>query len=145
MTRRMLGLRIEDGTDKDPSLKLPPDEVGSLNFDLAELISAIGDSALSSEWRIHDLDCFGDSYSEFAAASASSRAISGKRLLNLAERITQIIDGEFVGHRLSGGGPWLVIKAVDSSWWEVWTADEVARSSLRRRFSAVSDIDEQAA
>lgn len=141
----MLGLRIEDGTIKDPSLRLPPGEVGCLNFDLAELISAIGDSALSSEWQIHDLDCFGDSCSEFSAASDAAVPISGERLLNLAERITQIIDGEFVGHRLSHGAPWLVIKAIDSTWWEVWTDDETVRSSLRRRFNAVSDIDAQAA
>jgi len=141
----MLGLRIEDGTKNDPSITLPPGEVGCLNFDLAEILSAIGDPAVTSEWQIGDLDCFGESYAELVAAYEAAQPLSGARLLDLARRITQVIDGEFVARLRAHDAPWLVIKAIDSSWWEVWTDDQRARASLRKRFHAVSDIDAQAA
>jgi hypothetical protein len=141
----MRGIRIEDGTSKDPSADLPAGQVGGLNFDLAEILVAIGDGARSSEWLIGDLDCFGESHAEFVAAYEAALPISGERLLDLAQRISQIIDGEFAAQAGPAAEPWLVIKAIDSSWWEVWTDDEHTRASLRRRFRATSDIDEQAA
>lgn len=140
----MRGLRIDDGTNNDPTVALPPGDAGCLNFDLAEILTAVGDAAIDSEWLVTAVDCFGDSYAEFIATAEGARVISGARLLDLASRISQIIDGEFVARSTAQEPPWLVIKAIDSSWWEVWTDDERVRASIRRRFNAVSDIAAEA-
>ena len=78
-------------------------------------------------------------------ATAISGVSSYVRRNGRSQRITQVIDGEFVARSRDHDSPWLVIKAIDSSWWEVWTDDQRARASVRHRFRAVSDIDEQAA
>ncbi len=121
---------------------MPPGEVGCLAFDLADVLKALGERALRSDWRAEDLDWFGESYAEIIALSEASTPMPGTRLLEVAEQLTQVIDGEFVGTEPGAAEPWVVVKAVDSSWWEVWTADVVALAALRERFRAVSEIGE---
>lgn len=136
----MRGIRIDDGTSHDPTVALPAGEVGGLNFDLADVLEALGEKAIRSMWRADDLWCFGDSYAEIMALSEASTAIPGAQLLSIAERLTQVIDGEFCGSVPGCNEPWIVVKAIDSSWWEVWTDDVAALASLRERFHAVSEI-----
>jgi hypothetical protein len=140
MVDRMVGLRIEDGTNQDPTASLAPGDVGCLDFDLADILKALGARALRSDWRAEDLNCFGESDAELEALSEASAPIPGARLLDVAKRLTQVIDGAFLGTEPGASEPWVVVKAVDSSWWEVWTDDVAAVATLRGRFRAVSEV-----
>ena len=141
----MRGVRIEDGTRNDPTASLPPGTAGCLDFDLAEVLEALGTRAAQSYWRAEHLDCFGDGYAEFVALCEAGALIPGAQLRRLADTIVQVIDGDFTGTEPEAEGPWIIVKAVDSSWWEVWTDDAGAFASLRQRFRAVADIREPAA
>lgn len=136
----MHGIRIEDGTSRDPTTALPTGEVGGLDFDLADILEALGEKAVRSQWLAEGLWCFGDSEAEIMALSEASSAIPGNRLLGMARNLTQIIDGVFSGSEPDHNEPWIVVKAVDSSWWEVWTDDAAALASLRERFRAITEI-----
>jgi hypothetical protein len=141
----MRGLRITDGTNLDPTAALPEGEVGGLNFDLAQILLAMGDRATNSSWRLSDVDCFGAAYPEVASAVSSATLLNGDVLLGIARRVVQVIDGEFVGTDPGARDPWIRVFAVDSTWWEVWTDDETVRTLLRRRFKSVDEVSESAA
>jgi hypothetical protein len=136
------GFRLHDGTSGDPTILLPPGEVGGLSFDLADVLGAIGERVARSEWRVEFLDCIGEARPELLAACEASANISGARLSELAARLVQVIDGDFFGREMGQTDPWVLVKAVDSCWWEVWSIDPGVGASLRRRFRAVQELTE---
>ena len=135
----MRGLRIKDLA-----------EGGYLAFDLRDLLSVIAAAAESSRWRCTDLWCIpiepiGEG--ELKLQYDSGSLITGSTLSALAERTRQVIDGEFRAYR---GSPtseeaWLVIRAVDSSFWEVFSDDDNVLRQLRVRFHDVQDLAADAA
>ena len=56
--------------------------------------------------------------------------ISGSRLVAAASHC-QLIDGEIRGFFEGAGTPWVILRADDSTFWEVETADEEALESVR--------------
>jgi L-alanine-DL-glutamate epimerase-like enolase superfamily enzyme len=81
-------------------------------------------------------ECTGDGIDELDEIERESRAISGTRLCDLAGRITQVIWGEFYGRQLHEKNATLIVKAIDSTLWEVF-GDEKCLSLVRAKFSAV--------
>jgi hypothetical protein len=65
--------------------------------------------------------------------------IVGAELLSSLPNLLQVIDGEFRAFE-AGREPWVIVRAFDSSWWEVESEDGVALSAIRERFQ---NIDEQ--
>ena len=63
-------------------------------------------------------------------------------LAGFAAQVAQVIDGEFSAILPGETEPWLVIRAVDSSWWEVFSANGRVFDALRLRFTDVRDVDE---
>jgi hypothetical protein len=139
----MHGLSIHDGTRDDPTLS-PRPEAGCLDFDLVDVLRALGPRAERSVWRCGDVDCFGLTAGALERAITSRDPISGEQLVQLAAGLTQVIDGRFEGFDLGEATPWVVATAVDSTWWEVRSADAAALASLRQRFRATRPLPERA-
>jgi len=121
-----------------------------LAFDLRDLLSVIGPAVESSQWRCTDLWCIpiepvGEG--ELEPQYDTGSLISGSTLTTLAARTRQVIDGEFRAHRgtPTSEHPWLVIRAVDSSFWEVFSDDDSVLQQLRTRFHDVQDLAADAA
>ena len=115
---------------------------GALSFDLIDLLDAVGD-AVGSTWIVRGVECVGPSAEAAEAlhsASDKSEELSGERLVALARALTQVIDGEFIGRRSTGSDPWIVIRAVDSAWFDVQTTDEALLLKLRARFTEAFDL-----
>ena len=129
----MPGVGIYDGTG--------PGEGGGLTFDLADVLDALGPAALAARWRavppvsyVSDADVAAFD----AAGSAPGPWLTGPEFRAAAHAIHQVIDGRFEAAREAGaGGPWVTIRAVDSSWWEVYSADPAVEAALRRAFRDV--------
>jgi hypothetical protein len=60
--------------------------------------------------------------------------VSGRRLAELAKGLYQTIDGTFIAFDKPGDAPWVIIRAVDSSFLEVESTDEEVLRRIRARF-----------
>ena len=117
---------------------------GPRSFGLEELLTALGAPAVQSWWRCARLwyeSRDNRDVAELDRAERSHTLLSGKQLLRAARRVREIIDGEFQAVREGEDRPWLVLRAFDSSWWEVVSDDWSTVAAIR---SALA-IDEQAA
>ena len=128
----MQGLKIKD---------LEQTELGGfLNFDLKEILSAIGEPVIVSTWRCHNIECTGENAERLYELSEESQNVSGKELVEIAEGIFQTFDGELEAYRDGEEDPWLMVNAVDSSWFEVFSVDSAVLESIRSRFQDVSEL-----
>jgi hypothetical protein len=90
------------------------------------------------EW----FDATGEGGKELEALAAESASVSGPVLAALAEATNQVIWGQFVG-RLPGDGDdaWMIIRAVDSTFYEVTTRDDTAIGKIKAAFRDVRTTD----
>ena len=128
----MKGLKIKDSRKT---------ELGAfLTFDLKEIFSAIGDPVSVSTWRCHNVECTGENAQRLYEVSEEGESISGKELVQIVAGIFQTIDGEFEAYRDGKEDPWLVVNAVDSSWFEVLSMDSAVLERIRSSFQHVSEL-----
>ena len=64
----------------------------------------------------------------------SSDRISGMLLCDLLSRVAQVIWGEFIAHEAGRDTPWVIVRAIDSSWCEVETDDAGVLDRVREAF-----------
>ena len=133
----MRGVEIRDGIERS----------GFLAFDLAEILDALGSLTATSTWRCRDLWVTGREDLEVRALEAASESPEGismttDELAGFAAQVAQVIDGEFSAIVPGETEPWLVIRAVDSSWWEVFSANGRVFDALRLRFTDLRDVGE---
>jgi hypothetical protein len=76
---------------------------------------------------------------------AAGRALAGADLIAGLEQLLQIIDGEFEATEPGEQVPAVVIRAVDSSWWEVLSDDAAVLAAIRQRFGVVEEDGTDAA
>lgn len=124
----MLGIKIQDSS------------AGHLDFDLRDILLVIGDSVGTSEWRCRDLWYTAAKDGKFGEFRERRRRFSGKEINEFAAEVHQTIDGRFVAKSTGGKRPWLVILAVDSSWFEVWSSKPKVLENLQGRFTKVSAL-----
>jgi hypothetical protein len=131
----MQGIEIKDST------------LGSnfLSFDLREILAAIGNSALASSWRCQYVECTGDNAEVLHRISDEGRVISGVELVQIVSGIHQTIDGKFQAYRDKANNPWLIIRAVDSTSFDVLSSDSKTLEKMRRNFRDVTDLPSDAA
>jgi hypothetical protein len=70
---------------------------------------------------------------------SAGELVDGAELLAATERLQQVIDGRFEGLE-NQNTPWVVVRAVDSSWWEVLSNDQAVLDSVRGRFKVVENL-----
>jgi hypothetical protein len=107
---------------------------GDVPVMLPDLLTRVGNARVrDSVWTLRGVEAAGDpgAAQELAAISQQGLALPGDALIALAERGVQIIDGELVGQRGDAAEPWIVLRGVDSSWWDVESDDEAVLVALR--------------
>jgi hypothetical protein len=129
----MQGLIIKDSED------------GFLTFDLKEIFSAIGEPVVTSTWRCRSVECVGENADRLQELAAEDQSVSGQELVDIVSGVFQTIDGEFEAYREGKKKPWLVVNAVDSSWFEVLTLDPFVLEKVKQSFREVSLLSETAA
>jgi hypothetical protein len=119
---------------------LDRDERKVLAFDLRDILPLIGKKAYCSQWKVQNVEAIGGSGAEELHRLADENLpVSGDRLAELANATTQIVDGEFYAF-LEDDRPWLIVRAVDSSAFDIETDDPHILEALRERFSDICEI-----
>lgn len=119
---------------------LDQDSRGCLSFDLKDVLHAIGSEVEESDWEIESIESLGEGATILQEVSAERRRISGSELMALANRVYQVIDGEFRAIRKNEAQPWLVIRAVDSSGYDVFCEAAAVHERLEESFKHVVAI-----
>lgn len=119
-------------------------EGGGLSFDLREVLAAIGSRVCASSWKAEGVECTGEMAADLHSASDGHEWISGDRFVSLSKGVRQVIDGVFKGYSTRDGDPWIVVCAVDSNAFDVWSDDQCVLSRVREAFGEVKDIESDA-
>jgi hypothetical protein len=122
---------------------------GLLDFDLKDVLAAIGPRAVVSNWTIsrveghedYGVDATGAAANELEAVAQAKTTVSGSRLVELAHGVQQIIWGKFSAYEVTAAEPWLIVTAFDSSRFEVCSNDEATLALLRTAFRDVRSVD----
>jgi hypothetical protein len=133
---------------------------GYLAFDLRDILCCLGPVLYSYSWLITELDCTGAETEPFAQAVARNReqglVLSAEEFWSAAQKIQQTIDATAIGipkkayssQELNGlRDIWrfpetqaqLVIRAVDSSYFEIMTKDYHTVHLMKQCFKDVQD------
>lgn len=113
---------------------------GYLAVDLRHVLDVLGQRALESTWRIRGLWSLPESESNSLERLAHQQEpVPGRALKVAADAVDQVIDGEFRAFEPGASEPWVIVEAVDSSYYTVRSADEAVLASIRDRFSDVSE------
>ena len=111
-----------------------------LKVDLVDILQLLGSQAENSEWEISDVECVGSAADALHKLSDSKTRVPGHTLLQMAAHLTQVIDGEFIGCGEGEKQPWIIVRAVDSSAYDVQSEDEDVLAQIRCRFKEVTDF-----
>ena len=119
---------------------------GTLSFDLRDILAAIGEPARLSQWRCHNLWYTAQKDGKFSEFRERHRRCNGQELIEFAAVVHQTIDGRFSAQSAGASKkPWLIILAVDSSWFEVWSTKPQVIAKLSERFTRITDLSSTAA
>jgi hypothetical protein len=127
------GVIIRDGTE--------PGGSGNLDFDLVEVLAALGQRVMTSSWRCPRLQYTSRDERDVPVleqVGTEGRTVLGAELTRGIGQLLQVIDGEFEAFD-ENEGRWAVIRAVDSSWWEVWSDDKSVLEAVRTTFRITED------
>ena len=92
----VLGIKVQDGVP----------ERGGLCFDLTEILTALGRSALESCRLARGVSYVADQdVALLEEAEGGTRVVSGAELLVASRHLLQVIDGEFFASRTPGAPP----------------------------------------
>lgn len=126
----MTTLKIHDG---DPN--------GHLAFGLKEILALIRPSSDGAEWEIdHASEEFwatGEDVRGIEALVGSGKRVSGEALLSLVDGLHQVIWGEFRAFDGSDTRPWVTVRAIDSSYFDIETNDDMIVNLVRRHCNNV--------
>jgi hypothetical protein len=117
-----------------------PDDSRFLSFDLLDLLLLLGTEGQDAEWIVAGVECLGPGSDELYRLVSNETHISGRHLFEVAKGITQVIDGSFAAYRDGEPVPWLVIRAVDSSAYDIESDDEDVLARIREHFKEVVNI-----
>lgn len=118
----------------------------ALAFDLRDLLRLLAPLSLQARWTVSsfedEFEATGEGAVRLEQLANNESSITGNDLAALADNTWQIIWGEFAGV-LAGGSdrPWITIRAVDSSFFEVETSDEAAAAKIISHFRDVRMAD----
>jgi hypothetical protein len=117
-----------------------PEDSRFLSFDLLDLLLLLGEEGQGAEWIVAGAECLGPGSDELYRLISNEARISGRLLFEAAKGISQVIDGSFTAYRDGKPTPWLVIRAVDSSGYDVESDDEDVLTRIREHFKEVVNI-----
>lgn len=113
-----------------------------LAVNLAEILELLGPQLDLTQWEISDVECLGTDSDRLHQLADTQARVSGETLLQIATNIVQVIDGTFVGYLKDESEPSIIVRAVDSTAYDVESSDDAILSKLRQRFQNVEDLPE---
>jgi hypothetical protein len=110
--------------------------------DPCTVIPLLGERAVRARWQLAGVARYGEALVIVGDEAAkrlehlarSSDRISGTLLRDLLGRVAQVVWGEFTAHENRRNTPWVIVRAVDSSWCEVETGDAGVLDRVRETF-----------
>lgn len=127
-TGQRAGITISDADAKD-----------FLTLDLRDILALIPEDGARWLWGVSGAEAVGPSAEALHSASDAGDTLSLVRLREIAAKITQTINGEFRSFRDGESEPWVVVRAVDSSTFDVISDDAVFLEKVRGRFKRVRE------
>lgn len=101
---------------------------GGRYVQLAELLLVLGKLVVDATWVLRVVEVAPGDGEVSLDTWDPARVLSTFDVLHLFTPDVQLIDGELESTRRENGEPWLVMRAVDSTTWDIETADpKVAR------------------
>jgi hypothetical protein len=114
-------------------------EGAALGFDLVDILRLLEPELHRTEWTLSGTECIGREADRVHRIDDDGQRVSGTRLLALASGLTQVIDGEFIAYA-EDGQPWVTIRAIDSSAYDVISDDGSVTDRIRARFKEVTEM-----
>ena len=106
-----------------------------LPFDLRHLLVEVAPETSNCIWRVSPgIECYGPAAAKLEQLSQSSRRLVFDELIEIAQDILQVVDGEFSGYSSKDEAPMIILRAVDSTYWDVGSTDECVLERLKSRF-----------
>jgi hypothetical protein len=123
-----------------------------LAFDLRDILHLLAPMALQVTWTVstvkssepdHDwFEATGEEGKRLEALAQADTRLSGVELTALAEKTRQVIWGEFIASPSSGTDErWIIVRAVDSTFYEITTFDEAVIKVIKSSFKDVRIAD----
>ena len=117
---------------------------GYLAVDLRHVLDALGQRALDSSWRIGGLWSLPESEANPLEKLANQQQpVPGRALKGAADAVDQVIDGEFRAFEPGESEPWVIVEAVNSSYYTVRSTDATVLASIRDRFCDASEYQHE--
>ena len=106
------------------------------------VLTMLGERAIRASWEVAGVARYNEAFivtgdeaaDRLEALSEAQSRISGALLIQLVHEVVQGIWGEFRACEEGKDAPWVVVRAIDSSWCEVETDDEKVLNCVRRTF-----------
>jgi hypothetical protein len=118
-----------------------------LAVDLRDLLRLFAPESLQAHWTVSTVksstgdewfDATGDGGEQLEALAQDNARLSGVDLAALAGNTQQVIWGEFVGSLpAEQGETWMIIRAVDSTFYEIETDDEIVFEKIKSTYKDV--------
>jgi hypothetical protein len=123
-----------------------------LAFDLRELLDLLAPRSRHANWKVSSVksrksnrewfEVTGEASETLEALAETGAQLSGSDLAALAERTHQVIWGEFTASLPAiPNDTWITIRAVDSSFYEIESADETVLDKIRSSFDDIRPAD----
>ena len=120
-------------------------ERGFLAVDLQHILDLFPERAIQSRWRASDVWATGqkgdDAAQKLEMLGDGTTFIAGDHFSWVAHRLVQVIDGEFSAFDRVSNSPWIVIRAVDASCYEVFSTEPAVLDRVRATFKEVFDCN----
>ncbi len=113
--------------------------------DPRRVLPMLGERAIRASWQVGGVARYDEALMIVGAEAAerlehlarSSDRISGALLRNLLSQVAQVIWGEFTAHETGRDTPWVIVRAIDSSWCEIETDDRGVLNCVAGNFADV--------
>ncbi|NEU13291.1 hypothetical protein G3T14_14290 [Methylobacterium sp. BTF04] len=110
------------------------------------VLPMLGERAIRASWQVAGVARFdepffatGEGATHLEALCQSLKRVSGVVLSQIFGRVRQVIWGEFSAYD-GDGTPWVILRAIDSSWCEVETDDVGILDRVRETFADVQTV-----
>ncbi|WP_295555636.1 hypothetical protein [uncultured Hyphomicrobium sp.] len=122
---------------------------GVLAVHLSRLLDLLAPKSLDAEWTVAQLrsdgedkfEATGSGAAELEELVATAMPISGMALLIVATNTHQIVWGEFIAIVPGESTPWLTLRAIDSTFYEIGTDDADALAKIKSAYKDVRIAD----
>ncbi len=116
---------------------------GALAVNLIDIVTLDEAKILRSKWKCSRVEALGAQADEMEKAALTGEFLTGDAFLKLAHGVYQVIDGDFIGALPEATTPWIVIRAIDSSYFVLLTDDPNFYDAINVRFSDVREAPDE--